>query len=321
MKFSWRRRYFFVGGGFFPLSHANPSRMLEPPGNTLGRGFVCGAVLARSLFSVLALVLVAGLAPSASAVAIAWSSRRRGKRGRHHGLRRSALRLQHRDLRGHERAVRRVPGRRPRPIRSGSTTSNGRRRRYHAHGARAASSTPRRRPRGKARDCVSFYDALRFANWLTTARAAGGTESGAYLLLGGTATPSNASSPTRITRHRLHYQRKRVVQGRLLQPDVAPSTSTTRPARTPRRLRSAPTATANRELQQRHGAYERGQLHGLGEPERHLRPGRQRLASGTRRSSWPTSAASAAAPSTTSTSGSPRARAQQHHPRAWSSTT
>jgi formylglycine-generating enzyme required for sulfatase activity len=33
---------------------------------------------------------------------------------------------------------------------------------------------------------VSFYDALRFANWLTNGQGGGDTETGAYTLLGGT---------------------------------------------------------------------------------------------------------------------------------------
>ncbi|MDR1284508.1 MAG: formylglycine-generating enzyme family protein [Opitutaceae bacterium] len=40
---------------------------------------------------------------------------------------------------------------------------------------------------------VSFYDAMRFTNWLTT----GGTETGVYNLLGGTAEPSNGTTVTR----------------------------------------------------------------------------------------------------------------------------
>jgi formylglycine-generating enzyme required for sulfatase activity len=38
---------------------------------------------------------------------------------------------------------------------------------------------------------VSFYDALRFANWMNNGQGSGDTETGAYTLLGGTATPSN----------------------------------------------------------------------------------------------------------------------------------
>jgi len=44
---------------------------------------------------------------------------------------------------------------------------------------------------------VSFYDSLRFANWLNNGQGAGSTETGAYTLLGGTATPSNALTITR----------------------------------------------------------------------------------------------------------------------------
>ena len=44
---------------------------------------------------------------------------------------------------------------------------------------------------------VSFYDALRFANWLNNGQGAGDTEMGAYTLLGGTATPSNGTTVTR----------------------------------------------------------------------------------------------------------------------------
>jgi uncharacterized protein (TIGR03382 family) len=44
---------------------------------------------------------------------------------------------------------------------------------------------------------VSWYDAIRFANWLHNGQGAGNTETGAYTLLGGTATPSNGLSITR----------------------------------------------------------------------------------------------------------------------------
>jgi len=44
---------------------------------------------------------------------------------------------------------------------------------------------------------VSFYDSLRFSNWLNNGQGSGDTETGAYTLLGGTATPSNGSSVTR----------------------------------------------------------------------------------------------------------------------------
>jgi formylglycine-generating enzyme required for sulfatase activity len=44
---------------------------------------------------------------------------------------------------------------------------------------------------------VSFYDSLRFANWLHNGQGTGDTETGAYTLLGGTETPSNGSTVTR----------------------------------------------------------------------------------------------------------------------------
>jgi formylglycine-generating enzyme len=44
---------------------------------------------------------------------------------------------------------------------------------------------------------VTWYDTLRFANWLNNGQGNGDTESGAYTLLGGTPTPSNGNSITR----------------------------------------------------------------------------------------------------------------------------
>jgi formylglycine-generating enzyme required for sulfatase activity len=44
---------------------------------------------------------------------------------------------------------------------------------------------------------VSFYSALRFANWLNNGKGDGDTESGSYTLLGGTPVPSNAATITR----------------------------------------------------------------------------------------------------------------------------
>ena len=46
---------------------------------------------------------------------------------------------------------------------------------------------------------VSFYDALRFSNWLHNGKGNAPTETGAYTLLGGTATPSNGLTVTRNT--------------------------------------------------------------------------------------------------------------------------
>ena len=44
---------------------------------------------------------------------------------------------------------------------------------------------------------VSWYDAIRFTNWLHNGQGSGDTETGAYTLLGGTPTPSNGLSITR----------------------------------------------------------------------------------------------------------------------------
>ena len=44
---------------------------------------------------------------------------------------------------------------------------------------------------------VTWFDALRFTNWMNNGQGNGSTESGAYTLLGGTPVPSNASSITR----------------------------------------------------------------------------------------------------------------------------
>jgi formylglycine-generating enzyme required for sulfatase activity len=44
---------------------------------------------------------------------------------------------------------------------------------------------------------VTWYDAVRFANWLHNGQGNGDTENGAYTLLGGTPTPSNGPSITR----------------------------------------------------------------------------------------------------------------------------
>jgi len=44
---------------------------------------------------------------------------------------------------------------------------------------------------------ASFYDSLRFINWLNNGQGNGDTETGAYTLLGGTAIPSNGASVTR----------------------------------------------------------------------------------------------------------------------------
>ena len=49
----------------------------------------------------------------------------------------------------------------------------------------------------KPANYVSFYDSLRFANWLHNGQGTGSTETGAYTLLGGTPIPSNGRTVTR----------------------------------------------------------------------------------------------------------------------------
>ncbi len=44
---------------------------------------------------------------------------------------------------------------------------------------------------------VTWYDAIRFANWMSNGQSSGSTETGAYTILGGTAIPTNADSITR----------------------------------------------------------------------------------------------------------------------------
>ena len=44
---------------------------------------------------------------------------------------------------------------------------------------------------------VTWFDTLRFANWLNNGQGNGSTETGSYTLLGGTPTPSNASTISR----------------------------------------------------------------------------------------------------------------------------
>ena len=44
---------------------------------------------------------------------------------------------------------------------------------------------------------ISFFDAIRFVNWLSNGQGSGDTETGSYTLLGGTPTPSNSSAVVR----------------------------------------------------------------------------------------------------------------------------
>ena len=44
---------------------------------------------------------------------------------------------------------------------------------------------------------ISFFNALRFANWLNNGQGDGDSETGAYTLLGATEVPSNWETVTR----------------------------------------------------------------------------------------------------------------------------
>jgi formylglycine-generating enzyme required for sulfatase activity len=57
--------------------------------------------------------------------------------------------------------------------------------------------TPKAGFENEAVNFVSFFDAMRYANWLHNGEGNGDTETGSYTLLGGTATPSNGSTVER----------------------------------------------------------------------------------------------------------------------------
>jgi len=59
------------------------------------------------------------------------------------------------------------------------------------------SYTPKTDMGNKPVNFVSWYDSIRFANWLNNGQGAGDTETGAYMLDGGTPTPSNGLSINR----------------------------------------------------------------------------------------------------------------------------
>ena len=127
---------------------------------------------------------------------------------------------------------------------------------------------------------VSFYDALRFANWLNNGQGSASTETGAYTLLGGTPTPSNGLGVTRKQGgHHVPPERERVVQGRVLQPDQRELLRLPGRNQYADRVRGPRGDGEHREL--REGRRKRdpgGRLHRIGEPLRRLRHGRQRLA-------------------------------------------
>jgi formylglycine-generating enzyme required for sulfatase activity len=126
---------------------------------------------------------------------------------------------------------------------------------------------------------VSFYDALRFTNWLNNGQGSADTETGSYTLLGGTATPTNGPAvvrnagativlPTENEWYKAAY--------------YSPSTSSyfDFPASSDTVMTCAtPTGTANRANCNSAvgGTTAKGELHGLRGPLWHVRPGRKRL--------------------------------------------
>ena len=65
---------------------------------------------------------------------------------------------------------------------------------------------------------VSWYDAIRFANWMHNGQGTGNTETGAYTILGGTPTPTNPDSIVRNGGAQWFVPiGRRMVQGGLLQ--------------------------------------------------------------------------------------------------------
>ena len=90
---------------------------------------------------------------------------------------------------------------------------------------------------------VSFYDALRFANWLNNGQGSGDTETGAYTLLGGTRDAEQRHDGDAQRRsHDLPAERERVVQGGVLRRGLGellrlPGRARTRRRRARRRAR------------------------------------------------------------------------------------
>ena len=127
---------------------------------------------------------------------------------------------------------------------------------------------------------VSFYDALRFANWLHNGQGSGDTETGAYTLLGGTATPSNGRRSTRNAGATIvPHQRERVVQGGVLQPRCAGyfDYPTGTDAQTGCVCAGRRTPATRRTAAVQWRAHGRRRLRSLGQPLRHVRPGRERV--------------------------------------------
>ena len=126
----------------------------------------------------------------------------RATRPTQHGLRGGAVHVQHRQVRRDQCAVLRVPQRQGgqqrslRPVEQ--LHGQRRRRRHHPFGQRTL-HVHRQAGQGNQPvvDVTWYRRALRFANWLNNGQGNGDTETGSYTLLGGTPTPSNASTISR----------------------------------------------------------------------------------------------------------------------------
>ena len=99
---------------------------------------------------------------------------------------------------------------------------------------------------------VSWYDTIRFANWLDNGQGIGDTETGAYTLLGGTPRRATARAYAELRCHLVPAQRERVVQGGL--------PSAVRAGRRQRRLLAV--STSSNSAYCRHGGRPMGPTRG-----------------------------------------------------------
>ena len=87
---------------------------------------------------------------------------------------------------------------------------------------------------------VTWYDAIRFANWLNNGQGNGDTETGAYTLLGGTPSPSTATASRGTPGRQCFFPAKTSgTRQRTTTPHTQFSISNIRPAATRPRLRAA----------------------------------------------------------------------------------
>ena len=133
---------------------------------------------------------------------------------------------------------------------------------------------------------VSFYDALRFANWLHNGQGSGDTETGAYTITADgdhRATTRSRATPGAtifLTSENEWYKAAYYSPGGSY--FDYPTGTDTRDGLRRAGVRTRGTRrTATRAVERAHG---RRRLRALGQPVRHLRPGRKRVRSGTSRS-------------------------------------